>query len=392
MKKNPALSLVRQIMAEFAEQTGLLPVARLPQRYLWTDAFAVCNFLELYRLTGDDGYKALALSLVNQVHATLGRYAETDTRSGWISGLSADEGRLHPTAGGLRIGKKMNERGPDEPYDEKMEWDRDGQYYHYLIKWLHALQCVGKATSAEVYYRWAGVLAKKVHAGFVFTSSMDGRKYIHWKMSIDLTRPLVPSMGLHDPLEGLIIYSQLQAGRSSAPEQSSSLDLTTEINELTDICRGLSWTTEDPLGIGGLLCNALQVAHMTVRGSFAPSSLLPALLDSAYLGLETYLQTNPLRLPASYRLAFREFGLSIGLHAVARLQALIEKEAGAFTENAALQARIDKLMDYRPLGEKIEQFWHEQANREADTWLEHRSINMVMQATSLLPDGFLQVP
>lgn len=392
MKKNPALSLIKQIMAEFAEQTGLSPVARLPHRYLWTDAFAVCNFLELYRLTGDDRYKSLALLLVDQVHATLGRYAENDPRKGWISGLSADQGRLHPTAGGLRIGKKMNERRPDEPYDEKMEWDRDGQYYHYLIKWMHALQCVGKATSAGVYYRWAGELAKKVHAGFVFSSAMDGRRYMHWKMSIDLTRPLVPSMGLHDPLEGFIIYSQLQAGRNSAPEEASRLNLSTEIKELADICRGLSWATEDPLGIGGLLCNALQVAQMMVRGSFAESSLLPALLDSAHLGLETYLKMNPLRLPASYRLAFREFGLSIGLHAVARLKTLILEQTAAFKESAALLARLDKLMHYRSVGEHIEKFWHEEANREADTWLEHRAINMVMQATSLMPDGFLQVP
>jgi hypothetical protein len=392
MKKNPALSLVRQIMTEFAEQTGLSPVARQPHRYLWTDAFAVCNFLELYRLTGDDRYKWFALSLVNQVHATLGRYAENDARRGWISGLDADEGRLHPTAGGLRIGKKINERGSDEPYDEKMEWDRDGQYYHYLIKWIHALQCVAKVTSAGVYYRWAGELAQKVHAGFVFTSAMDGRKYIHWKMSIDLSRPLVPSMGLHDPLEGLIIYSQLQAGRSSAPETSSCLDLSNEINELADICRGLSWATEDPLGIGGLLCNALQVAQMITRGSFAENSLLPALLDSADLGLEAYLKMDPFRLPASYRLAFREFGLSIGLHAVARLKALLEEEAGAFKESAALLSRIDKLMHKRWVGEDIEVFWHEKSNREADTWLEHRAINMVMQATSLVPDGFLQVP
>ncbi|GAB6191035.1 hypothetical protein [Desulfocastanea catecholica] len=392
MKKNAALSLVQQIMAEFAEQTGLSPVSTQPQRYLWTDAFAVCNFLELYRLTGEDKYRSLALSLVDQVHATLGRYAVNDPRRGWISGLSAEQGRLHPTAGGLRIGKKMNERGLDEPYDEKMEWDRDGQYYHYLLKWIHALQCVGKATSTEMYYRWAGELAKKIHAGFVFASAMNGRKYIHWKMSIDLTRPLVPSMGLHDPLEGFIIYSQLQAGRSPAPEKASRLNFTTEINELADICRGLSWATEDPLGIGGLLCNALQVAQMMVRGSFAESNLLPALLDSAHLGLETYLQMNPLRLPASYRLAFREFGLSIGLHAIARLKALILEETDAFTESAALLTRLDKLMHYQSVGEHIEQFWDEKVNREADTWLEHRAINMVMQATSLVPDGFLQVP
>jgi len=204
MKQNPS-PLVRQIMTEFAEQTGLSPLRRPPSRYLWTDAFAVCNFLELYRQTGDDSFKALALSLVDQVHETLGRHRQDDTRSGWISGLGEDEGRLHPTAGGLRIGKKMNERGPADPFDENMEWDRDGQYYHYLTKWMHALQCVATTTSEQVYSRWARELAQKVHAGFVFTSALDGQKYIHWKMSIDLSRPLVPSMGLHDPLEGFII-------------------------------------------------------------------------------------------------------------------------------------------------------------------------------------------
>jgi len=392
MKQNLSLPLVRQIMTEFAEQTGLSPIGRLPLRYLWTDAFAVCNLLELYRQTGDDSFKSLTLSLVEQVHETLGRYSENDTRTGWISGLGEGEGRLHPTAGGLRIGKKMNERGPADPFDEKMEWDRDGQYYHYLIKWMHALHCVGKATSEEVYCKWAGELAKKVHAGFVFTSVMDGRKYIHWKMSIDLSRPLVPSMGLHDPLEGFLLYSQLQAGKSDEPEESSRLDLSNETKELADICRGLSWETEDPLGIGGLLCNALQVAQMMVKDRFEQGNLLLALLDSSLLGLESYLKMNTLLLPATYRLAFREFGLSIGMHAVERLKGLIQKETGSFLESAALHRRIEKLMVYQPVCEQIEKFWHEETNREGETWLEHRAINMVMQATSLAPDGFLQIP
>ncbi len=36
----------RSLMASFAERTGLTS-NRPPQRYLWTDAFAVCNFLGL---------------------------------------------------------------------------------------------------------------------------------------------------------------------------------------------------------------------------------------------------------------------------------------------------------------------------------------------------------
>jgi hypothetical protein len=41
--------------------------------------------------------------------------------------------------GGLRIGKPLKERGANEPIDESLEWDRDGQYFHYLTKWMHAL-------------------------------------------------------------------------------------------------------------------------------------------------------------------------------------------------------------------------------------------------------------
>ena len=393
MKQNPSLPLVRQIMMKYAEQTGLSPVSRPPRRYLWTDAFAVYNLLELYRQTGADSFKFLALSLVDQVHETLGRHRQDDSRSGWISGLGEAEGRLHPTAGGLRIGKKMNERGPADPFDENMEWDRDGQYYHYLTKWMHALQCLATATSERVYNRWARELAKKVHAGFIFTSVLDGRRYVHWKMSIDLSRPLVPSMGLHDPLEGFIIYSQLQAaGGSDEPQESPHLYLSHEIQELADICRGRNWATEDPLGIGGLLCNAFQVARLMVRDRSGQDKLLLALLDSSLLGLESYLNTNTLLLPAHYRLAFREFGLSIGMHAVERLKGLLQKETDIFKESAALSTRIEKLMRYQPVSEQIEKFWHEEANREVDTWLEHRAINMVMQATSLAPDGFLQVP
>ncbi|MBW6520702.1 MAG: hypothetical protein K0A99_06770 [Desulfoarculaceae bacterium] len=392
MKQELPLPIVRQIMTEFAKQTGLSPVRRPPSRYLWTDAFAVCNLLELFRQTGEDSFKSLALSLVDQVHETLGRHRQDDTRNGWISGLGEDEGRLHPTAGGLRIGKKINERGPADPFDENMEWDRDGQYYHYLIKWMHALQCVATATSERVYHGWARELAKKVHAGFVFTSAVDRRKQIHWKMSIDLSRPLVPSMGLHDPLEGFIIYSQLQAGRNDELQESPRLDLTHEIKELAEICRGRNWATEDPLGIGGLMCNGLQLAQLMVKEKCGQDRLLLALLDSSLLGLESFLKTNTLQLPAHYRLAFREFGLSIGMHAVERLKGLLQKETDSFQESGALQARIEKLMRYQPAGEQIERFWHEEANREVDTWLEHRDINMVMQATSLAPDGFLQAP
>ena len=78
MNQNESLSMLRQLMLEFAGQTGLSPQGKPLRRYLWTDAFAVCNFLELYRRTGDDSFKSLALLLVNQVHEQLGRHREDE--------------------------------------------------------------------------------------------------------------------------------------------------------------------------------------------------------------------------------------------------------------------------------------------------------------------------
>jgi hypothetical protein len=44
-----------------------------------------------------------------------------------------------------------------------------------------------------------------------------------------------------------------------------------------------------------------------------------------------------------------------------------------------------------PLSEKIDQFWLNENNSEADSWTKHLDINMVMLATSLTPEGFLMV-
>ena len=103
-----------ELLLRFAERTGLTG-SGAPRRYLWTDAFAVCSFLGLTRVTGDGRYEGLALRLVDRVHHTLGRHRLDDPRTGWISGLSTREGEAHPTRGGLRIGKALPERRPGEP-------------------------------------------------------------------------------------------------------------------------------------------------------------------------------------------------------------------------------------------------------------------------------------
>jgi hypothetical protein len=388
MQQTESLSVARDLMTEFAEQTGLSS-HRPPRRYLWTDAFAVCNLLELFRQTGEGQWRDLALRLVEQVHAVLGRHRDDDPRSGWISGLDEREGRLHPTAGGLRIGKALNERREDEPFDDLLEWERDGQYFHYLTKWMHALNRVSAAIDDPLYNQWGVELAKAAYARFACVARDGGVKRLYWKMSIDLSRPLVPSMGQHDPLDGLVTFSQLRACAREAGEEGQAAGLGAPIEELAAICAGQDLLTNDALGIGGLLFDACRMTHLHLRDGFERFALLERTLEAAWLGLEALATRGPLRLPAEYRLAFRELGLAIGLRGVEKIRKLVEENPGAFDQGRL--ARLEPLGRYLPLAEQIERFWKAGESRQAASWQEHRAINRVMLATSLAPEGFLTV-
>ncbi|WP_292409637.1 MULTISPECIES: hypothetical protein [unclassified Methanoculleus] len=391
MRDDASTAAVRDLMAEFAARTGLDPSGIRPRRYLWTDAYAVCNYLGLFRRTGDASYRDLALRLVDQVHHILGRHRDDDRRTGWISGLSEKEGEAHPTRGGLRIGKPLPERGPGEPFDEQLEWDRDGQYYHYLTKWMHALNRVRRVTGDPAYTRWAAELAKTAHAAFTYVPASGGGKRMYWKMSIDLSRPLVPAMGQHDPLDGFVTYSELQMAGGSGCGGSLQSDLSPEIVDMAGICREGGLATDDPLGIGGLLFDAGRVVEMMIRGGFAYIDLLASVLDAARTGLAAFVGSGALEYPAAYRLAFREFGLSIGLSGVDALVKRIRENPDLFGRQSPVQRRAGALVEYVPLAGRIERFWMDAGNRQTGTWTGNREINTVMLATSLAPGEFLAI-
>jgi hypothetical protein len=96
-------------------------------------------------------------------------------------------------------------------------------------------------------------------------------------------------------------------------------------------------------------------------------------------------------LPADYRLAFRELGLSIGLRALEKMTGIIKQAPHDFKMKQRIHSRTESLMQFTPLRDVIETFWLEPANRQASSWREHRDINMVMLATSLAPDGYLML-
>ncbi len=356
-------------MMRFADRTGL--TSERPQhRYLWTDAFAVCNFLGIARATAEERFTELALRLVDRVHHTLGKHRIDERRTGWISGLGEKEGESHPTRGGLRIGKKLPERSAGEAFDEQLEWDRDGQYFHYLTKWMHALDQVSRSTKQPRFNLWARELAEASYKAFSHPPQGAGPPRLVWKMSTDLSRPLVPLMGQHDPLDGFVTCVQLQRTVATLGAGLDGPGLKEEAAGFASMLEGGTWASADPLGIGGLLMDASHLEQDV--------DLLRRVLAAALEGLRTYAEQDDLRLPASRRLAFRELGLAIGLHAI--------ESRPPPSRNSEVRVLLQAFQPYVSLGSTIESFWLGPANREARTWSEHCDINEVMLATSLLPE------
>ncbi|KAK2877055.1 hypothetical protein FQN49_001462 [Arthroderma sp. PD_2] len=169
-------------------------------RYLWTDAFGVMNFLTLYQMHTQLGtenvqperYLTFAKRLVAAVHDILGR-----TRNGTSRLALATE--LEPLAGGLRIGK-VDVNGAD----------CDGQYHHYITIWMRALNRLSMATRDPTYNRQAYSLGKAIHPHFLTGLDTDQPR-MHWKLAMDLSRPLVASQGNLDPIDGYVTFSLVQA-------------------------------------------------------------------------------------------------------------------------------------------------------------------------------------
>jgi hypothetical protein len=348
-------AIAAEILDEFAANTGLGSAAPR-RRYLWTDAFAVATWAGLHGRSGEPRFLELARRLVEQVHEVLGRHRDDDPRRGWISGLDEANGALHPTARGLRIGKPLRERRTDEPYDAELEWERDGQYYHYLTRWMHALEQIAHASGEAHYRRWAVELALAAHRHFAHPPGAPERLY--WKMSVDLSRPLLASTGMHDPLDGLVA--------------TASLGLAREAHELERMCAARRWATDDPLGAGGLLIDALRLARLVAHRRDGLQALFTRVLADAEDSLQAIARTTPFELPAARRLAFRELGLALGLHAV---------------EPLGEHADVERLARFTPPAGTLEDFWLAPASRSAPSWTAHRDINAVTLAACLAPEG-----
>jgi hypothetical protein len=368
-------------MSAFAGRTGLYPASANQLRYLWTDAFAVCNFLELFVRTGDQIYRRHATDLIDRVHHVLGRYRADDDRHGWISGSDEEAGSRHPTRGGLRIGKPLPERRAGDPFDERLEWDRDGQYFHYLTKWMHALCRAAIVTDHSAHAQEALELAAAAFSGFARKSASGDVMGIYWKMSTDLSRPLTFATGLHDGLDGLITFREVRHVTSKIQLKTSAIDLTGAIISLSNLCRDGFWGTNDPLGMGGLLFDACRLSQLPrLHGD---DHLLDGIMQGCRDGIEALLTGQLLTRSTSQRLAFRELGLAIGLKA---LPIILEA-----SEETATRLSNRRLLQWQSLAEEIIGAWLSRAQSNDQMWHAHQDINDVMLATALVPNTFLSV-
>ena len=206
-------------------------------------------------------------------------------------------------------------------------------------------------------------------------------------MSTDLSRPLVPSSGLHDALDGSITFREvLHAGAKSSDIRATDLD--EAIESLSVVCQQRDWTTDDPLGLGGLLFDACRLCQLIGEERLGDAHLLEQIMDGCRQGLRALLAGGHLNLPPLHRLAFRELGLAIGLRALPVIASITKSRIGS---KPGLQRAIELLLPYQSLAGDIILVWLPYAQHPDKNWQAHQDINDVMLATALIPDLFLSV-
>jgi hypothetical protein len=296
-------------------------------RYLWTDAFGVCNFISLHNATGEEIFLDQADALIKDVHNTLARYRGRRQRLG---NATVD----HPLMGGIRIGK-----------DNELE---DGQYFHYLTKWMFALYKMSNARRELRYNRWAVELAQAVHRRFVVGKGQSLRMY--WKLSADLSYPITTSEGNLDAIDGLVIYRLLQ-------EQSAdAMVLQQEVHEMKRMVnrKMQSFQVSDELDCG----QGLWLSSWFPEEKWS-IILAERCMQSAH---EMFQDRRFEHLGVHDRLMFREMGLTLGI-----------ANTVDFHAHPKWKQRVDNLHN----------FWSNHIfDRDAD-------ISPIMYATSILPIAFM---
>ncbi|KAI5307937.1 hypothetical protein KEM55_007000, partial [Ascosphaera atra] len=310
-------------------------------RYLWTDAFGVVNFLTLFKETNDPRYVTLAIRLIETVHDILGRERDGSKRLG----NATDE---KPLRCGLRIGK-VDESGPDG----------DGQYLHYLTVWMFALNRTSVATGDSKWNSLAISMVKGVYKRFLnMRLASQGRVRTYWKMSTDLSKPLVTNMGMLDAFDMAACLVRLEA----CARRFGTKEVLGHITE-TFLLMARSQPIADDhdplnLGIGAWL------AHWSAKYEPWAAALMERNAENLLALLnKDYYDPTDLRI----RMAYREFGAVLG--------------ARCLDPSLLRSQDIPRLIE--PYCESMMGFWEEQLDGQVAKDL--RPITYVMMASAYIP-------
>jgi hypothetical protein len=162
--------------------------------------------------------------------------------------------------------------------------------------------------------------------------------------------------------------------------------LAVRAHDYLELAQRSAWPSADPLGTGGLLCGAWALWR-SERG--ADPDAVADLVEPAVAGIVHVTGQRLLEHDPARRLGFRELGLAIGLHAADRLETSMARATAADERPRRLARSVGALGQRRALRERIESTWSAPDNRRQPAWTEHRDINDVMLATSLVPAGYL---
>jgi hypothetical protein len=177
--------------------------------------------------------------------------------------------------------------------------DRDGQYFHYLAMWLYALGILGR--EIPDYTRKGVALAKQIHDAFVIPE-----RGVLWKMKEDLSGPY-PGYGLGalDAFDGYTSYRLL--------DEAALAREIAEMRGLIERAAAQLFITQD-LGLGMML----WMTQFFPEESWSVDQRARCLdvLDRMWM-TEGYFCREPGHPDVKF--AFTNYGVSIGLQAVAAM-------------------------------------------------------------------------
>ena len=185
--------------------------------------------------------------------------------------------------------------------------------------------------SGEIEYNDMAIsMAESILAKFM-TGTSATRPRIFWKMSMDLSRPLVASEGNLDPIDGYLTYKLL---RSTHGVDSSIIGKETVLLKKIVDSKVDDYDSSDALDIG----MTLWTAHW-----FNPEEEWARRLTRRALAcLKVLIQNKRFDGSTARRLAFREFGTALGVNSVVMGKTV---EEGLYREDELVDAEVRKLPD-----------------------------------------------